>query len=97
MSCCTRIYVSSAAAGIWGTEETEEVAITRDNVDEIVSYHSPSEEEVARINQLRQSAAQFIKAILVCVPGCADQTAAIRKVREALMTANAAIVLHGKV
>jgi len=37
----------------------------------------------------------FAHVIMEHTPVCADQTAAIRKIREAVMTANAAIALHG--
>ena len=33
----------------------------------------------------------FAETVLVCAPPSADQSAAIRKIREAVMTANAAI------
>ena len=46
--------------------------------------------------KLRSSALDFAKAINDLVPDCADKTAAIRKLRESVMTANAAIACGGK-
>ncbi len=73
------------------------MAITLNNVEDVVNYHKPSEDELAQIGALRSGAAHFIRTIVLNAPPCADTTAAIRKVREALMTANAAIVLRGLV
>lgn len=78
-------------------EEKRMPGIKLEDVDDLVTYHAPDADEIARISVLRRGAANFIKDILTCAPASADQTAAIRKVREALMTANAAIVLRGRV
>lgn len=68
-----------------------------DNVHEVVQYHAPSQEQIDAISKIRCAVENLIVCILQNSPSCADQTAAIRKVREAMMTANAAIVLDGKV
>jgi hypothetical protein len=57
-------------------------------------YHSPTPEQVARIGDLRHAAFNFAMALEMNVRPCADRTAAMRKIREALMTANAGIVLE---
>lgn len=44
---------------------------------------------------VRAAGKSLALTILNAVPKCADRTAAIRKVREAVMTANAAIALDG--
>jgi hypothetical protein len=67
------------------------------NVSEVVSYHAPTELQIAQIGEIRKAAAVLLNAILEHCPPCADATAATRKVREAMMTANAAIVLKGAV
>ena len=71
--------------------------VTRDNLSDVIAYHAPDQEQIARIGNIRQGAEEFIATILVNTPNCADQQAAIRHVREALMTSNAAIVLKGAV
>ncbi len=65
-----------------------------EEIDHIFSYHPPKGDQSARYVKLRDAAKQFAETIIECTPECADQTAAIRKVREAVMTANAAIALN---
>jgi len=48
-----------------------------------------------RLQSIRDAAKHLAEVILNNTPPCADQRAAIRKVREAVMTANASIVLGG--
>ena len=71
--------------------------VTLDNVHDVVSYHSPSQDQIDKIASIRLAAEVFITAILENTPGCADQAASVRLARESMMTANAAIVLNGKV
>lgn len=70
-------------------------SVTQKNLADVIQYHAPTEAMVSAIGVVRMSATDMIRAILENVPDCADRTAAIRKVREAMMTANAAIVLEG--
>ena len=58
------------------------------------TYHPPKPDQLPRFERIRQCAGELAAAIYECTPECADQTAAIRKVREAVMTANAAIACH---
>ena len=55
------------------------------------TYHKANDEQAKRYEVLRESAKNFARDIVACTPPSADQTAAIRKVREAVMTANASI------
>lgn len=66
------------------------------DLDHIFTYHAPDDDQRVAYERLRSSAKDFAKAILDLTPTCADQMAAIRHVREALMTANAAIALGGR-
>ena len=72
-------------------------AIKMEELDEIFTYHPPSDYEVQQYKAIREAGKNLAKVILGNTPQCADQTAAIRKVREAVMTANAAIALKGAV
>lgn len=65
-------------------------------LDDIFSYHAPSKDQLENYQHLREAAKQFALVILELTPACADRSDAIRKVREALMTANAAVALNGK-
>ena len=46
--------------------------------------------------EIREAALQFAKVLIRHCPSSADRTFAIRKVREAVMTANAAVALNGR-
>lgn len=59
----------------------------------LTKYHQPTEEQIAQMAKVRSVASLFIIEIARNCPKNADRSAAIRKVREALMTANASIVL----
>lgn len=66
------------------------------NLDHVFTYHAPVDGQKEKYEELRASAKDFAATIQRLVPECADQSAAIRHIREALMTANAAISLDGK-
>jgi hypothetical protein len=69
--------------------------VTLENLHDVITYARPDANAVARITAVREASENLARAILLNTPACADQQAAIRHVREALMTANAAIVLKG--
>lgn len=60
------------------------------------SYHPPTAEQLLQYESIRASAREFADVINQVVPESADKTAAIRKLRECVMTANAAIACGGK-
>lgn len=60
-------------------------------LDKYFEYHPPHSDQHLRYRKIRKLGRELAKTILLCTPKCADQSAAIRKVREAVMTANAAI------
>jgi len=59
-------------------------------------YHAPTAEMTAKFLAIRAAIEQAAFAIDKNCPPGADRTAAMRKLKEAHMTANAAIVLDGK-
>ena len=71
--------------------------VTTANVEDVFSYHAPSSDQPERYVKIRESAKQFAKTILECTPPCADQSAALRLLRESVMTANASIALNGSI
>jgi hypothetical protein len=73
------------------------MAVNATNVESVFTYHAPSSDDLVAYEKLRSEARSFAKAILELTPVCADQQAAVRLVREAVMTANAAIALKGAV
>lgn len=60
------------------------------------TYHAPEEGQPAKYEEIRKAGLTFATVILELTPSCADQSAAIRLVREAVFTANAAIACKGK-
>ena len=66
--------------------------ITEENLDDVFSYHN-DERRVPHYNEVRNAAKELARAILRNAPECADRSAALRLVREAVMEANAAIAL----
>jgi hypothetical protein len=65
--------------------------------DHVFKYHAPVGDAPQRYEAIREAAKAFVQVITDNAPPCADTTAAVRKVREAVMTANAAIALNGYV
>jgi hypothetical protein len=57
-------------------------------------HHQPSSGQVERILNIRKAAKQFFIVIWENAPEGADRTCAVRKVHEAMMTANKAIVIE---
>lgn len=54
-------------------------------------YHAPTGDQQRRYETIREAAKLFARIVRDNTPESADQTAAIRKIREAVMTANASI------
>jgi hypothetical protein len=70
--------------------------MTEDQIDDIFRYHPPAPDQVPKYQAIRTAAKEFAKVLVANTPQSADQTAAIRLVRQAVMTANAAIALKGQ-
>lgn len=66
-----------------------------EKIDEWFKYHVPSAADRASYQALRDTARDLAQLIVAVTPVCADQTAALRKLRECLMTANSAIACKG--
>ena len=61
------------------------------NLVKLFTYQPPTEEQKADYGAIRDAALVFAEVIASRVPAGADRTVAVRKIREAVMTANAAI------
>lgn len=59
------------------------------------TYHKPTNDQGLRYEEIRSAGLAFARVIVSNTPPSADQTAAIRKIREAVMTANAALACGG--
>lgn len=62
---------------------------------ELFRYHAPNSETVPKYQAINQAAKNFAEVVLQNCPRGADRSAAIRLIRDARMTANAAISLNG--
>jgi hypothetical protein len=65
--------------------------MTEADLERWFSYHEPTEDQIDKYSAIRQTARSLAFVILDMCPDNADRTTAIRKLREAVMTANAAI------
>lgn len=65
-----------------------------EHLDEVFRYHPPTPDQQERYVRLREAAKSFAEVIADCCPPCADRSAALRKIRETVMTANAAVALE---
>ncbi len=70
--------------------------ITDEQLDNWFTYHAPTPEQPAQYLAIREAGKVLATVIRDNTPASADQTAAIRKVREAIMTANQGIACGGK-
>ena len=71
--------------------------VTKQNVAEAMTYHAPDEDAQAKHKAIEAGAIAFAEIVFQNTPECADQTAAVRAIREARMWANSAIALGGMV
>lgn len=74
----------------------EDSRFTEAVLDEIFSYQRPEPEDLPKFTAIRDAAKEFAKVLVANTPASPDQTVAIRKIREVVMTANASIALKGK-
>lgn len=72
------------------------MAIDTATLENWFTYHAPSEVDIAAYSAIRTAARNLADVIVSITPPSADQTAALRKLRECVMTANAAIACKGK-
>lgn len=67
-----------------------------EKIDHWFTYHAPDKDDIEAYASIRHAGETLARTIAMHTTRCADQTAAIRKVREAVMTANAARACKGK-
>ncbi len=72
------------------------VSITKEQLENWFTYHSPTPEQLPKYQAIREAGLNLATVIVENSPSSADQTAAIRKIREGCMTANAAIACGGQ-
>lgn len=72
------------------------MTITNEQLDNWFTYHTPGPDQLPQYLAIRKAGLLLAQVIVNNSPASADQTAAIRKVREAVMTANASIACGGQ-
>ena len=70
--------------------------MTRADIENWFTYDKPDDGQVDLMKHIRDDAKRLAYFIQEFVPDSADKTVAIRKLREAVMMANAAIVCERK-
>jgi len=68
---------------------------TNIDLEWLFSYHAPTPEQLPKYERIRAAAKSFAAILLEETPQGADQSAALRLLRECVMTGNAAIALEG--
>jgi hypothetical protein len=76
-------------------KETKPLVGSKPWIDEIFTYHAPTDAQKVNYENIRSAAKEFVIVLLANTPKCADQSAAIRLVRDAVMTSNASVALEG--
>ncbi len=66
------------------------------NLENTFTYHPPHGDQPARYEEIREAGKNLARVIAQNTPPGADQWVAIRHVRDACMTANAAIAINEK-
>ncbi len=64
------------------------------NINNWFVYHAPKSDQLNRYQELRDAGKQLAETILKNCPPSPDRTVAIRKIREAIMVANASIACY---
>jgi hypothetical protein len=70
--------------------------ITKANLENWFQYHAPEPDQLAKYKAIREAALAFAEVVVENTPPCADQTLAVRKIREATMQANQSIACKGE-
>lgn len=63
-------------------------------INNIFTYHPPKGNQAERYTEIRQASKAFALLLVKKTPGSREQSVAIRKLREAVMWANAAIAIN---
>lgn len=71
--------------------------VSIENVADVFAYHQPDDKQIEAMTSVRRSAVELASTILAYAPDCADRSAAIRLLRQAVREANSAIALRGRV
>jgi hypothetical protein len=82
--------------GAGGTNRGIRLSCLYEELKHQFTYHAPSEPQIESMKRIREKGLELAKVIADETPPSVDQRDAIRRVREAVMFANASIVLEKK-
>ena len=74
----------------------EKEKITEDIIKEMFTYQPWTPEQIERGKEVRDALIEAVKVIVKNVPESPDRSVAIRKIREARMDCNHAIIFNGR-
>jgi hypothetical protein len=77
-------------------EKAVEVEPPTDTLTALFTYQKPTDETIPKYKAIREGALAFARIIDANCPASADRTVAMRKLREAVMDANASIATGGQ-
>jgi hypothetical protein len=72
------------------------MTISAADLDNWFTYHAPTPDLLPKYQAIRDAARAFAAIVVANTPSSPDQTVAVRKIREAVMVANASIACGGK-
>jgi len=72
------------------------MSISQIQINNWFTYHTPTAEQLPKYQAIREAGKHLAEVIVANTPSSADQADAVRKVREAVMTANASIACGGQ-
>ena len=72
------------------------MAIGEAELERWFGVHQVDGEQLVKITAIKHAAREFAKVVVANTPGSADQTTALRKIREAVFCADSAVVCGGK-
>jgi hypothetical protein len=79
-----------------GIQAGQRMITPEQQVENWFTYHSPTPDQLPKYQAIRDAGKALALAIVANCPASADRTAAIRLIREAVMTANASIACAGQ-
>lgn len=75
---------------------SDEWTMTTEQIENWFTYHAPTPEQQDAYLMIREQARRFAHCLDQYCPESADKSAAMRQLRECVMTANASIACGGK-
>lgn len=70
--------------------------LTPDTISDLFDYHAFDADQKAKSEAVREAAKVFAKVLVANTPQSPDQSVAVRKLREVVHAANAAITFKGQ-